>query len=92
MIIIYSIMVLFAVGFAALNASSSDVNLYFTTLSMPIALLMMGCCLFGFLIGILFFIGRYLRLKAEVHRLKSQLKMTEKEIKNLRAIPLQDQH
>ena len=92
MIIIYFIMAVLVVAFAALNAGSSQINLYFTTLTMPIALWMLLCCLFGILIGFCLFLGRFLRLKRVVHKIKNELKLTEKEIKNLRAIPLQDQH
>jgi lipopolysaccharide assembly protein A len=47
---------------------------------------------FGILIGFVLFIARYWRLKSECNRIKNQLKLTEREIKNLRSIPLQDQH
>lgn len=92
MFIVYLLLIIVGVSFAALNASSVQVNFYFTTLSMPVSVLialMMGV---GILIGLLLFIFRYWRLKGECRRMRNQLKLTEKEIKNLRAIPLQDQH
>jgi putative membrane protein len=92
MFIVYLLLIIVGVSFAALNASSVQVNFYFTTLSMPISVLialMMGV---GILIGLLLFIFRYWRLKVECRRMRNQLKLTEKEIKNLRSIPLQDQH
>lgn len=92
MIVIYFIMAVVVVAFAALNADSSQINLYFTTLTMPNALWMLLSCLFGVFIGFFLLMGRFLRLKSVVYKVKNQLKLTEKEIKNLRAIPLQDQH
>lgn len=91
-LLIYLVLILLGVSFAALNASSVEVNFYFTKLTMPISVLMTIMLGVGLLIGFLLFIYRYWRLKIEVSKLKSQLKLTEKEIKNLRAIPLQNQH
>ncbi len=88
----YLILIILGVSFAALNASSVHVNFYFTTVSMPIAVLMTIMLGVGFLLAFLFFLYRYWRLKVDYLKLKNQLKMTEKEIKNLRSIPLSDQH
>lgn len=92
LLIVYFFMILCIVGFAALNADTASLNLYFTILTMPISLLMVICCLLGMVIGFFLFVGKYWRLKSECYKVKNQLKLTEKEIKNLRAIPLQDQH
>nr|WP_231861891.1 LapA family protein [Legionella hackeliae] len=92
MMIFYLLLILLGVSFAALNASSVQVNFYFTKLAMPISVLMTIMLGIGLLLGFLLFLYRYWRLKVEYVRLKNQFKMTEKEIKNLRSIPLQDQH
>ena len=92
MTILYLLLILTGISFAALNASSVQVNFYFTTLNMPISVLMIMMLGVGVIFGLFLFFGRYLRLKAEHRKIKNQLKLTEKEIKNLRAIPLQDQH
>ncbi|BCA95368.1 hypothetical protein TUM19329_17290 [Legionella antarctica] len=92
MLVIYIVLIIIGVSFAALNASSVQVNFYFKTLSMPISVLMTIMLGVGIFIGFILFIGRYWRLKIEYRRMKSQLKLTEREIKNLRSIPLQDQH
>lgn len=92
MLVIYLGLIIVGVSFASLNASSVAVNLYFKTVTMPISVLMTIMLGIGVLIGMLLFVFRYWRLKVEYHRMKSQLKLTEKEIKNLRSIPLQDQH
>lgn len=92
MLIIYIVLIVLGVSFAALNAASVQVNLYVKTVSMPISVLMTIMLGIGILIGSLLFINRYWRLKIECFKMKNQLKLTEKEIKNLRSIPLQDQH
>lgn len=88
----YLVLILFGVSFAALNATSVEVNFYWTKLGMPISVLMTLMLGVGILVGFFLFLCRYWRLKAEYRQIKNQLKLTEKEIKNLRAIPLQDQH
>ncbi|AMQ27710.1 LapA family protein [Legionella pneumophila serogroup 1] len=92
MLVTYLLLIIIGVSFAALNASSVQVNFYFKTVSMPISVLMTIMLGVGVFIGFVLFIARYWRLKIECRKMKNQLKLTEKEIKNLRSIPLQDQH
>lgn len=92
MLISYILLIVIGVSFAALNASSVSVNFYFSTVSMPISVLITITLGLGILVGFIFFIARYWRLKSECNKIKNQLKLTEREIKNLRSIPLQDQH
>lgn len=92
MTILYLMLILIGVSFAALNASSVQVNFYVTTLKMPISVLMTIMLGVGVLLGFFLFLWRYLRLKREHRKIKNQLRLTEKEIRNLRAIPLQDEH
>lgn len=90
MTIFYVLLILIGVGFAGLNASSVQINVYFTILTMPVSVLIILTLGMGVLLGVILFLTRYWRLKAEHRKLKNQLKLTEKEIRNLRAIPLQD--
>lgn len=90
MLIAYIVLIIIGVSFAALNAASVQVNLYFKVVTMPISVLMTIMLGVGILIGFLLFIFRYWSLKVECRKMRSQLKLTEKEIKNLRSIPLQD--
>jgi putative membrane protein len=91
MVIFYLLIIIIGVSFAALNATSISVNFYFTTWVLPTSVLIIISLGIGVLLGILFFLAKYLRLKSAYRRLKGQLKLTEKEIINLRAIPLQNQ-
>lgn len=90
MLIVYIMLIVIGVSFAALNAASVAVNFYFRTVTMPVSVLMTLALGVGILIGFILFISRYWRLKIEYHKIKNQLKLTEKEIKNLRSIPLQN--
>ncbi|MCR9191538.1 MAG: LapA family protein [Gammaproteobacteria bacterium] len=88
----YVLLILLGVSFAALNATSVEVNLYVTKLVLPISVLVIVMLGIGVCLGFLMFLYRYWRLKADHRKIANQLKMTEREIKNLRSIPLQDQH
>ena len=92
MTLFYLVLILVGVSFAALNASSVQVNLYFSLVKMPISVLITIMFGVGLLVGFFLFLCRFWRLKIEHRKLKNQLRLTEKEIKNLRSIPLQDQH
>ena len=90
MTIFYVLLILIGVSFAGLNASSVQINVYFTSLTLPVSVLIILMLGLGVMFGLLLFSARFWRLKAELRRVKNQLKLTEKEIRNLRAIPLQD--
>lgn len=84
------IIILFGVSFAVLNLESVTVNYYVGQRSLPLSLLLVLVfalgCLVGMFVGFLFL----LKAKLKTYRLRQRLKLAEKEIENLRAIPLQD--
>jgi uncharacterized membrane protein YciS (DUF1049 family) len=79
---------LFGVTFAILNSEQVAFNYYFATKQMSLALLLVFTFGIGILIGLIFTAISIIKAKAENRRLKSRLKTAEKEIENLRAIPL----
>ena len=88
----YIVLIILGVTFAVLNAGDVQVNLYVISLKVPIALLMASMIGLGLMLGFLLSLIRYWRLKFELNKIKHQLKISSKEIKNLRDIPLKDQH
>lgn len=92
MVIFYLLLVLLGASFAALNAESVSLHLYFTSFKLPLALLLALMLGLGLILGMGLFLLRYWHLKLECLKVKKQLKLMEKEIKNLRAIPLSDEH
>ena len=90
--VLYLLLIVLGVSFALLNAAPVQVNFYVTHLTISISVLMTLMLGVGLVFGLLLFLGRYWRLKAEHRKIKHQLKLMETEIKNLRAIPLHDQH
>ena len=92
MMIIYLLVIIIGISFAVLNSTSVQVDFYITTIKMPVSMFMFLMLGIGIVVGFVFYLPKSLRLKYEIRNLKAQLRLTEKEIKNLRAIPLQDQH
>lgn len=82
--------VIFGMTFATLNSESVTVNYYFSESTLPLSLLLVIAFALGCFIGMV--VGLWLLLKAKMHnyRVKQKLLLAEKEIENLRAIPLQD--
>lgn len=58
MIIVYFLLAVIGVTFAALNASSVEVNFYFTQLTMPVSVLMIAMLGIGLVLGFLSFLFR----------------------------------
>ena len=91
-VIFYVIVIILGISFAALNAKSVQLNLYIKQISMPISILVIIMLAIGFFVGFFFTLFRQWRQKCEIRELKSKLSMAEKEVKNLRSIPLSDDH
>ncbi|MDX2345932.1 MAG: LapA family protein [Legionella sp.] len=90
MMIFYVCLMLLGVSFAALNAGPVTLNLYFKTFTLPISVWMIIALAFGVLIGLIMFLGRYWSLRSKYRKTKNHLQLMEREIKNLREIPLKD--
>lgn len=84
------VIVLFGMTFATLNSESVTINYYLGQSTLPLSLLLVLVFAFGCLVGMV--VGFWLLIKAKLinYRLRQRLHLTEKEIENLRAIPLQD--
>lgn len=84
------IIVLFGMTFATLNSESVTINYYLGHSTLPLSLLLVLVFALGCLIGMI--VGFWLLIKAKLfnYRLRQRLTLAEKEIENLRAIPLQD--
>jgi putative membrane protein len=89
-VILVLLIVLLGVTFSTLNAQSVDFNYYINTRTLPLSVLLAGTFAVGCLIGILVCVWMLVKIKVKNFQLSQRLKLAEKEIENLRAIPLQD--
>lgn len=86
------IIVLLGITFASLNSGPVTINYYVGQHSFSLPLLLVLVFAAGSLLGLLVGFWLLLKLKVKNYRLAQHLKVAEKEIENLRAIPLQDRH
>lgn len=84
------IIILFGMTFATLNSESVTINYYFNQSALPLSLLLVLVFALGCLIGIIAGLWLLIKTKLLNYRLRQRLQLAEKEIDNLRAIPLQD--
>ena len=84
--------ILFGIVFAVLNAESVHLNYYFGSKQVPLSLAIVIAMLIGAIFGVLASINLILRSRIEVSRLRKSSAMAEKEIANLRAIPIKNTH
>lgn len=84
------IIVLFGMTFATFNSESVTINYYFGQYTLPLSLLLVLVFAFGCLVGMIASFWLLMKAKLLNYRLRQKLNLAEKEISNLRAIPLQD--
>ncbi len=84
------IVILLGITFACLNATPVEINYYIGVHYLPLSLLLTLSLTLGALIG--FFIGlmMYCRVKRKNRHLRKRLNLVEKEIANIRSLPLQE--
>lgn len=86
------IIILIGVTFAVLNPTLVTMNYYIGQKTLPLSLLLVSVFALGSFLGLLVGGWLFLKVKLKNYRLKQKLKVAEKEVQNLRAIPLQDRH
>jgi uncharacterized integral membrane protein len=79
-----------AVVFTALNPGDVTVNLYFRQVTLPFSLVVVASMFFGVLLGMLAGGVVALGRRRALRRLRKQLALDEKELSNLRKLPLRD--
>ncbi len=89
-LIFFILVAVLGVSFAVLNASFVEINLYIGIYKLHLSLLLVFTLGIGILVGFLVMSGSFLRLKAENFKIKNKIKWAEKEVSNLRSLPIKD--
>lgn len=93
LLLFFLIVIGVGVIFSVLNAGPVDLKLYFVTLSqVPLSLILVVTLALGAVLGLLAGLSLVMRLKRENSRLRREIRMKEKEVTNLRSIPIKDVH
>jgi putative membrane protein len=90
--VIIFVIVILGVVFAVLNAELVHLNFYFGAMQLPLSLALVLATLVGAVLGILASTHLILKNKREVSRMRRSADIAEKEIANLRAIPIKNPH
>lgn len=84
------LIILFGIIFACLNSEPVVINYSIGQNTLPLSLLLVFTFSIGGMAGLVAGTVMYLKLKSKNRRLKSRIKLAEKELSNLRTMPLQD--
>ncbi|MDH5408776.1 MAG: LapA family protein [Gammaproteobacteria bacterium] len=90
--VFFLVLVLFGIIFAVLNSDMVALNYYFDTQQVPLSLIMLLSMIIGTVIGVLVSMAQLLKARRDVSKLKKQVQLAEKEVSNLRTIPIKDSH
>ena len=89
-LIIVFVIILSGLAFHLKNNQFIELNYYAGTLNMPLSWLVVLVLLIGALLGIFASLPMIIKLKQQKIKLEKQIKNSEKEITNLRVMPVKD--
>lgn len=84
--------VVLGVTFASLNSHAVDINYYFNQSHIHLPILLLITLILGAFLGIVGLLPTLAKSNYVNRRLKSRVKQVEKEVTNLRTIPIKDEH
>ena len=86
------LVIIFGIVFAVLNAESVQLNYYLGSVDLPLSLVIVLAMIVGALLGIFASLSFILGSRRSASKLKRTVEVAEKEIVNLRNIPIKDEH
>jgi putative membrane protein len=91
--IIFSlILLIIGILFAVLNAEPVILHYYFGDKHIPLSLVLISAIIIGAILGIIASAGIIIKLKRDNSKLKKLTELSEKELTNLRTMPIKDEH
>ncbi len=89
-IIFFIILIILGLSFSLLNATLVPLNYYFSSVELPLAFALMTALMIGALFGALGVLSVVIKLKRETMRLKKTINASERELSQLRILPIKD--
>ncbi len=83
-------LVVLGLSFAVLNAQQVQLNYYLGTIEIPLSMALVSALAGGAVLGVLVSMGLLVGQKRRVRQLEKKVQIAEKEVSNLRAIPIKD--
>lgn len=90
-LVFFLIVLICGLFFGLLNAESVRIDYYFGARELPLSLILVITLLVGAVCGVLAAFGLIFRKSREIARLRKEIKITGKELSNLRSLPYQDE-
>jgi len=87
-VLLAGIFILVGGAFAVANNQPATIELYFSTPTLPLSLLLLFAVGVGIVLGAIASSFFYMRIKKENADLRRQSRLVEQEVKNLRTLPL----
>lgn len=84
------IVLVLTISFSVINAHEVQINYYFGASQVPLALLLVLAVVLGAVLGVAAVAALAFRMRIEIAKLRRAAKITEKEISNLRSMPLKE--
>ncbi|KPJ94303.1 MAG: hypothetical protein AMJ55_06595 [Gammaproteobacteria bacterium SG8_15] len=91
-LVLILIVTLVTVTFTLLNSQPVKINYYFGSYDIDLLIVIVMALVIGALLGVIAALGKLVSLKQEMLRKEKKIKVTEKELENLRSLPLKDDH
>lgn len=79
------------VTFTLLNSQPVKLDFYVGSFETDLVIVILICLVFGSGLGIAAVLGKLISFKQELLRKNRKIKVTEKEVENLRSLPLKDE-
>ena len=89
---IFLVLVIFGIVFAVLNAEPVNLNYYFGSKEVALSLILVLAMIAGAILGVIASASMIFSNRREVMKLRKSVELAEKEVTNLRAIPIRDNH
>ena len=86
------VVIIFGVAFSVLNAESIQLNYYLGSIELPLSLVLVLAMILGAILGIFASLSLIIGSRRSATKLKRSVEVAEKEIVNLRNIPIKDNH
>jgi len=86
------IVVILGIVFSVLNADTVQLHYYLGSIELPLSLVIILAMIVGALLGVLSSLGFIIGSRRSASKLKHSVEVAEKEIVNLRNIPIKNEH
>lgn len=84
--------IIFGIVFAVLNAENVQLNYYLGAVELPLSLVLVLAMIIGAILGIFASLSFIIGSRRSASKLKRSVEVAEKEIVNLRNIPIKNEH